>query len=48
MNKRGRPTVVYMHMVRPAMLYAFETEALSKRQNVKLGVAEIKMLRFSL
>ncbi|KAI5106417.1 hypothetical protein C0J45_4114, partial [Silurus meridionalis] len=36
---------VYRTLVRPAMLYGLETVALSKRQEVKLEVAELKMLR---
>ncbi|KAI5094295.1 hypothetical protein C0J45_16019 [Silurus meridionalis] len=39
---------VYRIVVRPAMLYGLETVALSKRQEVELEVAELKMLRFSL
>ncbi|KAI5086583.1 butyrophilin-like protein 3 [Silurus meridionalis] len=39
---------VYRSVVRPAMLYGLETVALSKRQEVELEVAELKMLRFSL
>ncbi|KAI5610386.1 hypothetical protein C0J50_5209, partial [Silurus asotus] len=39
---------VYRTVVRPAMLYGLETVALSKRQEVALEVAELKMLRFSL
>ncbi|KAI5086740.1 hypothetical protein C0J45_2291, partial [Silurus meridionalis] len=39
---------VYRTVVRPAMLYGLETVALSKRQEVELEVAELKMLRFSL
>ncbi|KAI5099061.1 hypothetical protein C0J45_11200, partial [Silurus meridionalis] len=35
-------------VVRPAMLYGLETMALSKRQEVELKVAELKMLGFSL
>ncbi|KAI5105228.1 hypothetical protein C0J45_4900, partial [Silurus meridionalis] len=38
----------YRTVVRPAMLYGLETVALSKRQEVELEVAELKMLRFSL
>ena len=30
------------------MLYGLETMALAKRQEAKMGVAELKMLRFSL
>ncbi|KAF7702399.1 hypothetical protein HF521_001682 [Silurus meridionalis] len=39
---------VYRTVVRPVMLYGLETVALSKRQEVELEVAELKMLRFSL
>ncbi|KAF7704118.1 hypothetical protein C0J45_7434, partial [Silurus meridionalis] len=39
---------VYRTVVRPAILYGLETVALSKRQEVELEVAELKMLRFSL
>ncbi|KAF7694969.1 hypothetical protein HF521_006692, partial [Silurus meridionalis] len=39
---------VYRTVVRPAMLYGLETVALSKRQEMELEVAELKMLRFSL
>ncbi|KAF7700092.1 hypothetical protein C0J45_11115, partial [Silurus meridionalis] len=39
---------VYGTVVRPAMLYGLETVAMSKRQEVELEVAELKMLRFSL
>ncbi|KAI5085876.1 hypothetical protein C0J45_23571, partial [Silurus meridionalis] len=39
---------VYRTVVRPAMLYGLEIVALSKRQEVELEVAELKMLRFSL
>ncbi|KAF7695632.1 hypothetical protein HF521_007355, partial [Silurus meridionalis] len=39
---------VYRTVVRPEMLYGLETVALSKRQEVELEVAELKMLRFSL
>ncbi|KAI5613981.1 hypothetical protein C0J50_3702, partial [Silurus asotus] len=38
---------VYRTVVRPAMLYGLETVALSKRQEVELEVAELKMLRDS-
>ena len=34
--------------VRPAMLYGFETVALTKRQEAEMEVAELKILRFSL
>ena len=39
---------VYRVAVRPAMLYGLETVALTKRQEAEMGVAELKMLRFSL
>ncbi|KAI5086021.1 hypothetical protein C0J45_2353, partial [Silurus meridionalis] len=39
---------VYRTVVRPEMLYGLEIVALSKRQEVELEVAELKMLRFSL
>ena len=39
---------VYKVAVRPAMLYGLETVALTKRQEVEMEVAELKMLRFSL
>ncbi|KAI5102710.1 hypothetical protein C0J45_8062, partial [Silurus meridionalis] len=39
---------VYRTVVRPEMLYGLETVALSKRQEVELEVAELKMLRFLL
>ena len=39
---------VYRVAVRPAMLYGLETVALTKRQEVEMEVAELKMLRFSL
>ena len=39
---------VYKVAVRPAMLYGFETVALTKRQEAEMEVAELKMLRFSL
>ncbi|KAF7711253.1 hypothetical protein C0J45_0241, partial [Silurus meridionalis] len=38
---------VYRTVVRLAILYGLETVALSKRQEVELEVAELKMLRFS-
>ncbi|KAI5099908.1 hypothetical protein C0J45_10460, partial [Silurus meridionalis] len=50
-DRRVSPRVkgkVYRTVVRPAMLYSLETVALSKRQEVELEVAELKMLRFSL
>ncbi|KAI5627956.1 hypothetical protein C0J50_3222 [Silurus asotus] len=39
---------VYTTVVRPAMLYGLEPVALSKRQEVELEVAELKMMRFSM
>ncbi|KAK3570391.1 hypothetical protein QTP86_019262 [Hemibagrus guttatus] len=39
---------VYRTVVRAAMLYGLETVSLRKRQESKLEVAELKMLRFSL
>ncbi|KAF7686886.1 hypothetical protein HF521_015279, partial [Silurus meridionalis] len=39
---------VYRTVVRPVMLYVLETVALSKRQEVELEVAELKLLRFLL
>ena len=39
---------VYMVAVRPAMLDGLETVALTKRQEAKMEVAELKMLQFSL
>ena len=39
---------VYKVAVRPAMLYGLETVALTKRQEAEMGVAELKMLLFSL
>ena len=38
---------VYKMVVRPAMLYGLETVLLTKKQEVELAVAELKMLRFS-
>ena len=35
-------------VVRPAMLYDLETVALTRKQQMKLEVAELRMLRFSL
>ena len=40
--------MVYKVAVRPAMLYGLETVALTKRQEAKMEVAELKVLRFSL
>ena len=39
---------LYKVMVRPAMLYGIEALAVTKRQESKMEVAEMKMLRFSL
>ena len=39
---------MYKTIVRPAMLYGMETVAMTKRQERKMEVAEMKMLRFSL
>ena len=39
---------VYKTVVRPAMLYGLETVPLAKKQEAKLVVAELKILRFSL
>lgn len=39
---------VYKTVVRPAMMYGLQTVALSKRLEVELEVAEMKMLRLSL
>ena len=39
---------VYKVAVRPAMLYGLETVALTKRQEVEMEVAALKMLRFAL
>ena len=38
----------YKTMIRPAMLYGMETVAVTKGQERKMEVAEMKMLRFSL
>ena len=38
----------YKVAVRPAMLYRLETVALTKRQEAKMEVTELNMLRFSL
>ena len=35
-------------VVRPTMMYGLETMALTKRQETKLEVAEMRMLRFEL
>jgi hypothetical protein len=39
---------IYSTVVRPAMLYAMETAALTKRQEGELEVAELRMLRFAM
>ena len=39
---------VYKVAVRPAMLYGLKPMALTKRQEVEMEVAELKLLRFSL
>ena len=39
---------VYKVTARPAMLYGLETVALTKRLEKEMGVAELKLLRFSL
>ena len=39
---------VYKVAVRSAMLYGLETVALTQRQESEMGVAELKVLRFSL
>ena len=39
---------MYKTIVRSAMLYGMETVAMTKRQERKMEVAEMKMLRFSL
>ena len=39
---------LYKTMVQPAMMYAMETVAVTKRQEEKMEVAEMKMLRYSL
>ena len=39
---------VYKVAVRPAMLYGLETVALTKRHDVEMEVAELKMLRFEI
>ena len=39
---------VYKMVVRPTMLYGLETVPLTKKQETKLAVAELKMLRYSL
>ena len=39
---------VYKAWMRPLMLFGLETEALRKRQETELEIAEVKMLRFSM
>ena len=39
---------LYKVMVRPAMLYGMEAVAVTKAQERKMEVAEMKMLRFSI
>ena len=39
---------VYKREVRPAMLFGLETMSLTKRQETKLKLAELKVLRWSL
>ena len=39
---------VYRMVVRPAMMYGLETVALTKKQEVELEVAELRMLRFAM
>ena len=38
----------YKMVVRPAMLYGLKTVPLTKKQEVELAVAQLKMMRFSL
>ena len=45
LHEKGK---VYKMVVRPAMLYGLETVPLTKKQEVELVVAELKMLIFSL
>lgn len=47
-NIRKNQEKVYKKVVRPAMLYSLETVALRKKQEAKMEVAELKILRFSL
>ena len=39
---------VYSSVMRPAMMYGFETVAVTKKQVEKMEVAEMKMLRFAM
>ena len=39
---------VYRSVVRPAMVYGFETVAVTKKQVEEMEVAEMKMLRFAM
>lgn len=39
---------LYKTMLRPVMLYGMEAVAMTKRQEEKMGVAEMKLLRCSL
>ena len=39
---------VYSSVVRPAMVYGIETEAVTKKQMEEMEVAEIEMLRFAM
>ena len=39
---------LYKGVVRPAMMYGLETAALTRKQEMDLKVAELRMLRFSL
>ena len=39
---------MYSSVVRPAMMYGFETVAVTKKQVQKMEVAEMKMLRFAM
>ena len=39
---------VYSSVVRPAMVYGFETVAVTKKQVGEMEVAEMKMLRFAM
>ena len=50
-NKRLRARVkgkVYSTVVRPTMMYRFETVAVTKKQVEEMEVAEMKMLRFAM
>ena len=39
---------MYSSMVRPAILYGLNTEAVKKKQVEEMEIAEIKMLRFAM